>query len=307
MHVFFLQIRKVLTCLKDLSDDDCLKLDKIRNKVLPLLKGNQLLIDWFLECIGNEPIPDGLSHEYETVSFRKGAEMGIEDSDMYESIPQSEIFADPLENPCNIRYINGKIYYGNRILLHGKLSFSLSNGDAPPTPLMSDKNGNDALNAPKENDSTNCELIDNKNYHCVHDIKHYGDMKIREQSRNPIESDQILDTVISEENDDSDDGSSDEIRCDMDIERDNDIGFYTETTTTISATVPPIVQTTGNIANASTVPTVQPTPPISNEFLCDEILLKAHGIRLSGTANPTICQNSNEMLNMLKPLLKTER
>lgn len=40
----FSKIRKVLTCLKELSEDPDVTIEKIKAKILPLLKGNQLLI-----------------------------------------------------------------------------------------------------------------------------------------------------------------------------------------------------------------------------------------------------------------------
>lgn len=270
----------MLSCLKELADEEDLKLEKVRNKILPLLKGNQLLMDWFLECIGNEPIPDGLPQEYETVSFRKGAEMGVEDSDMYENIPQSEIFADPLENPCNIRYMNGKVYYGNRILLHAKLSFSLNNGqDMEPFPPEEKTDADDASAAKQINGNT----TDSKAYQCVHDIKHFGDMKIREQSRHPFDNDQI---ILNDENDDSDDDSSGEIRCDVDSEGEcesREMIPYSQASTSSSSL--PI-----------TMPLVQPTPPIPSEYLCDDVLMKAHGIRLSGMSSLTVTQTNSEIL-----------
>lgn len=51
------QIKKVYTSLNELSDDTELTMDKIKFKILPLLKGNQFLTDWFLQMFPNEEPP----------------------------------------------------------------------------------------------------------------------------------------------------------------------------------------------------------------------------------------------------------
>ena len=43
------QIRKIYNCLNELAEDTELTVKKIEAKILPLLKGNQFLIEWFMQ------------------------------------------------------------------------------------------------------------------------------------------------------------------------------------------------------------------------------------------------------------------
>lgn len=167
------QIRKVLACLKELADDPDVTIERIRSKILPLLKGNQLLIDWFLQCVGPDKC-ESSKDEYETLVLRKGNELF--DDDQFEYIPQSEIVADPNDNPCHIRYINGRIFYGSRFPVPAKLSFS-----ATPCSLFA----NDTI-------QSNKHLvigIDEKcsQYRCVHNIKEFVDNKMRDKQHSELE------------------------------------------------------------------------------------------------------------------------
>lgn len=87
------------------------------------------------------------------------------DTDHFEDLPQSEVVADPNDNPCHIRYMNGRIFYGNRFPLPSKLSFSAvscSSSDSIVTQF--------GLKSGVKNDG---------HYHCVHNIKDFADNKIR--------------------------------------------------------------------------------------------------------------------------------
>lgn len=43
------QIRKIYNCLNDLAEDPDVTMKKVETKIVPLLKGNQFLIDWFMQ------------------------------------------------------------------------------------------------------------------------------------------------------------------------------------------------------------------------------------------------------------------
>lgn len=43
------QIRKIYNCLAELAEDPEVTMKQVESKILPLLKGNQFLIDWFLQ------------------------------------------------------------------------------------------------------------------------------------------------------------------------------------------------------------------------------------------------------------------
>lgn len=253
-HLF--QIRKILACLKELADEEDIKMEKIRSKVLPLLKGNQLLIDWFLQCLGNESLViDNKKDDYETITFRKVTETIDDDNELYEHIPQSEILPDPNENPCHIRYMNGRIFYGNRLSFPTKLSFSVNSS--------CNNLSNGSTNIPTK--SVDYTEITSK-YRCVHDIKDFGDMKIRDKSRNPTEIDQMTGNSTTEEGEDSDDDQL----CGNNTEKTYD-------------------KTTQSERNAST------------DILCDDLMLKAHAIRLNPSAHSSLFYSNTDLLNMLKP------
>ncbi|XP_031624264.1 uncharacterized protein LOC116341381 isoform X2 [Contarinia nasturtii] len=180
------QIRKILTCLKELSEDPDVTFDRLRSRVLPLLKGNQLLIDWFLQCVSPDKC-DNTKDEYETLILRKGNESF--DDDQFEYIPQSEIVPDPNDNPCHIRYMNGRLFYGSRFPLPAKLSF----GVLPCTSATVD---------PFDTVDKHMDSIDKSfQYRCVHNTL-FADSKMRD--RHQSELDHIGGNGTPEEIDNSD-------------------------------------------------------------------------------------------------------
>ncbi|KAL5287994.1 GON4L family protein [Megaselia abdita] len=116
------QIRKILNTLCELSDDPNVTMEKIKQKVLPLLKGNQFLTDWFLETFPSEKVPDSLTTTPEVVKLK---EIESDNNDNYEIIPYSELIPDTSEGqtPCQTKYVNGRIFYGSKLLLPAKLTF----------------------------------------------------------------------------------------------------------------------------------------------------------------------------------------
>ncbi|GAB0087904.1 hypothetical protein DMENIID0001_022680 [Sergentomyia squamirostris] len=164
------QLKKIYACLSELQREEGLTMDKIKAKFLPLLKGNQLLTDWFLQLFPNERPPVSDTDEFEVINLRKHtiAEEEGNPTEMAEEI-QAERLKDPYENPpCSIKYMQGRIYYGNRVLLPAELSFLASSHEV------------DTLRTDKESQSKTC----------VHDIKNAWDLKIQEGLR-LIQSDPV--------------------------------------------------------------------------------------------------------------------
>lgn len=173
-----------MTCLRELSNEDDLKMEQVKAKIFPLLKGNPLLIEWFKQCFPHETNYDHPADEYESLGFHKAenTHQTDEENDVYENIHQSEIIPDPVENPCHTRYLNGRVYYGSRILLPAKLSFLVV--------TASDQN---AINEVAKSDMTSLKHRDSgseneTDYRCVHSIKQYGDNKMKECQKNQLET-----------------------------------------------------------------------------------------------------------------------
>lgn len=172
-----------MACLRELSNEDDVKLEQIKTKIFPLLKGNPLLIEWFKQCFPSEY--EHPADEYESLGFHKAENThpADDESDVYENVNQSEIVADPVENPCNIRYLNGRVYYGSRILLPAKLSFLVV--------TASDQNNiNEVAKTDIATAKTKEICSDNEAdfYRCVHSIKQYGDNKMKECQKNHFET-----------------------------------------------------------------------------------------------------------------------
>lgn len=52
------QIRKVYNCLNELAEEKDINMEVIKSKIIPLLKGNQFLTEWFLQLFPSEPPSD---------------------------------------------------------------------------------------------------------------------------------------------------------------------------------------------------------------------------------------------------------
>lgn len=188
------QIRKVLACLKELSEEENVNMERIRSKICPLFKSNQLLADWFLQCFGNEKtMTECGKDEYETITFRKIIEIDDDDAEAYEHIPQCEILPDPTDNPCHIRYMNGRLFYGNRFSFPAKLAFS--------TPALADCGGIELAAANKMPPSNGKQ----QSYRCIHDVRGIGDTKAREKPKSQVDTDQSLNYATADECENSDD------------------------------------------------------------------------------------------------------
>lgn len=266
-------MRKIHNCLRDLSEDPDLNLDHIKSKLLPLLKGHQLLVNWFLECIGDSSIIDSAPSDYETLVCRKPTDAIDDETDTYENIPHSEIQPDPIENPCSLRYMNGGIYYGNRTFSPAKLSFTVN--------TEGEISGDDDCGHERRTTEEAATMVEAKDghalsfkYRCVHEIKQIGDARIRDQSKCPSDSD--TNAIGCDDGDDSEDENLRNIAVDV-----------------------------GDYRNSDAIIESSYAPSAHSKNLCEDILLKAHGIRLNPSFHSSITFNNNEMLNMLKPSYKT--
>lgn len=154
------QIRKILTTLSELSDDPNVTIEKIKQKVLPLLKGNQFLTDWFLETFPSEKVPESLETIPEAVKLK---EIESDSNDNYEIIPYSELIQDTSENqiqPCQTRYVQGRIFYGSKVLLPAKLTFIAEEYAKRMNSIVPEDSENDHVDE------------------CVHGAREYGESKL---------------------------------------------------------------------------------------------------------------------------------
>lgn len=139
------------------------------------------MIEWFMQCFPSDDcLSDGtiaVDGEYESLNFHKASET-MDDTDVYEHIPQSEILPDPIDNPCHIRYQNGHIYYDSRVLLPAKLSFMITQTN---NSLDDDESAEPFQNLTGKDEASGSDQL--HQYRCVHAIKTYGEYKLREQQR----------------------------------------------------------------------------------------------------------------------------
>lgn len=249
-----------MTCIKELSEELDVSIDRIRSRILPLLKGNQLLIDWFFQCIGPDKC-DGSKDEFETLDLRKSNEITDDDVEMFEHIPQSEIINDPSDNPCHIRYINGRMFYGNRITIPAKLSFGVRPCSSPSKASM---------------EVDKAYLIGQKDktsqYRCIHNIKQFGDSKMRDISKNHVEFDQMGNGVALDDIENSDDEQQNHCTSSP-LEEKNS---FDEDAENSAATYGP------------------------DQQLCDDNLLRAHSIRLNPSSHTSMFHGDIELLNRLR-------
>lgn len=268
--------------MKELSEDSDVTIEKIRSKILPLLKGNQLLIgklfeekkinqfprdrfisfnkchfvsDWFLQCVGPDKC-ESSKDEYETLVLRKGNESF--DDDQFEYIPQSEIVADPNDNPCHIRYINGRIFYGNRFSLPAKLSFSAT----PCSSFIVNDDGSQGDQHLLIGSGDKCSQ-----YHCVHNIKQFADNKMRDKHHLELEPVCSVDCEID---------NSDEEQQYITPEKIDEKNSFDDD-----------VENGNQFAN-------------TEHNLCDNTLLKAHSVRLNPSMHASLVHTNADLLNKLK-------
>lgn len=257
----------MLACLKELSEESDVTIERIRTRILPLLKGNQLLIEWFLQCTGPDKC-ESSKDEYESLVLRKGHESF--DDDQFECIPLNEICPDPNDNPCNIRYMNGRLFYGSRFPLPAKLSF----GAVPCSTIT-----NDSIKAdrPLLTGSANKTVA----YHCVHNIKEFADNKMRDRHHSELEP-----VVGPNEIENNSDEEQQHCVTPTIVKSEQKGSFEEENETPSSASL------ASSAAAAVTA---------SEQTLCDNTLLRAHSIRLNPAMHTSLVHMNAELLNKLKP------
>lgn len=259
----------MFACLRELSEEPDVTIERIRQRILPLLKSNQLLIEWFLQCIGPDKCENS-KDEYETLVLRKGNESF--DDDQFECIPLSEIHPDPNDNPCHIRYINGRLFYGSRFPLPAKLSF----GAVPCSTHTSESIGMDRQLLTGGANKT-------VSYRCVHNIKEFADSKMRDRHHSELEP--IIGT--NEVENYSDEEHQHCVTTPATIVKVEEKSSFDEENETPSASLANVTVAAGATAN-------EPT-------LCDNTLLKAHSIRLNPALHTSLVHMNAELLNKLKP------
>lgn len=240
-------------------------IERIRTRILPLLKGNQLLIEWFLQCIGPDKC-ESSKDEYETLVLRKGTESF--DDDQFECIPHSEIMPDPNDNPCHTRYLNGRLFYGNRFPLPAKLSF----GAVPCSSISSDSTEADRQYLIGGSSKT-------ITYRCVHNIKEFADNKMRDRNHSELEPAEKMGTNDIENN--SDDEQQQNVS--PHVVKVEEKGNFDDEHEALAA---------ASLANAAA--------NANEHTLCDNVLLRAHSIRLNPALHTSLHMNA-ELLNKLKP------
>lgn len=174
------QIRKILNTLSELSDDPNITMEKVKAKVLPLLKGNQFLTDWFLETFPSEKVPESLINTPEVIKLK---EIEGDNNDNYEIIPYSELISDTSENQsqsCQTKYINGRIFYGSKILLPAKLTFIAEEHTR-------------RLNSMIAEESESIDHIED----CVHGVREYGENRLRKLMSGDNDSTTVTDEIVT--------------------------------------------------------------------------------------------------------------
>lgn len=138
-QIYFLkqpgQMRKLYTALSDLSNSSDVSMEKIKSSILPFIKGNAMLTEWFLQLFPSEKPQQSELIDFERLDFDK-----IDNSDMFENIVIPEENDDRYGGdncicncheseeikyktrylhciPCGVKYIQGRVYvqYGKRV------------------------------------------------------------------------------------------------------------------------------------------------------------------------------------------------
>lgn len=97
------QVKKIYRSLNEMCECLNLTMEKIKTAIIPLLKGNQLLIDWFLQLFPTEKPPNGLLNgPSDTLQVGKGIDgnlgKGGANEDMTETIVLPDV-EDPYGGP----------------------------------------------------------------------------------------------------------------------------------------------------------------------------------------------------------------
>ncbi|KAH8354992.1 hypothetical protein KR093_003500 [Drosophila rubida] len=117
------QIRKIYACLSELAELPSVSIKKVESKILPLLKGNQFLCDWFVQQFPQAKPPKRLLPPVETINVHEV--LNNTSGEFVETVNElvDDVPAQGKPPGCQLRYLNGRIFYGSKIMLPAKLSF----------------------------------------------------------------------------------------------------------------------------------------------------------------------------------------
>lgn len=269
------QLRKILGALKDLADEQpaMLTVERIRAKIVPMLRGNALLIEWFQQCFASDSMgAEALASDlYETMVMvpKTGVDYyaasdamdAIDNVEAYEEIAAGDLLPDPAEHPCHIRFMNGHIYYGSKIVLPVQLSFQSVQYSSVVSPV--DATTATMTTTPSvESDDELSEAAEGSasSYVCVHEIKRIGDKKLNTLYAGP-----------------------------------DDVNETTTTTTSTGNVSDPSAVADADEANTTAVASSS-----NVDKCCNDVLLKAHAVRLNPTQHGSQLRRPSDLLDLLK-------
>lgn len=189
MNVYFSKqprhLKKIMNTLNELSVEEGVNMATIRQRFLPMLKGNPLLIDWFMQLFPLERPPEPSIDEFE--------ELQTKNELPFEEIPAALILADHSDSApaCGIKYLQGRIQYGNRYILPGDLSFLATSyeleADKPHKSNLSSRKSKRGLNNRQEEPeeevadvfAESCSPAD-QHVGCVHAVDLPWEVKVEE-------------------------------------------------------------------------------------------------------------------------------
>lgn len=166
------QIKKIYNCLNELSSMEDVTIEMVKESILPLLKGNPLLIDWFQQMFSNEKPIDYNEGDSETINWKKTTTSENQDQEVYEELVLSETPSNSETPACGVRYFQGNIMYSGRTCtLPAKISFL-----AYETVMQQEKR-EQAMKKSQGSSSENMK----QGGSCCHAIKSYADSRLLEK------------------------------------------------------------------------------------------------------------------------------
>uniref|UniRef100_A0A336MFL2 CSON000955 protein n=1 Tax=Culicoides sonorensis TaxID=179676 RepID=A0A336MFL2_CULSO len=163
------QIKRIYNCLNDLSSMENVTIEMVKDNILPLLKGNPLLIDWFQQMFASEKPIDCHESDSETLNCKKTTSENVDSIQVYEELVLSDNPTNTETPACGIRYYQGNIMYSGRTCtLPAKLSFL-----AHETVIQMEKKEQTAKKNQKSKDT--------KPENCCHAVKSYAETRLQEK------------------------------------------------------------------------------------------------------------------------------
>lgn len=152
------QIKKVMACLNDLAMVEDVTIDTVRESIMPLLKGNTLLMDWFQQIFANERPID--CHDADSEVVKTLNDPITSTNEVYEELIITDTPQIGDVQSCGIKYGQGGISYAGRMcVLPAKLSFVPYDAVTSTSTLAKEPTG------------------------CSHAIKEYADTLLHEKSK----------------------------------------------------------------------------------------------------------------------------